>query len=184
MNRAPLTDRYYKKACRMLIGAIVAISAFSPAYAEERQYKIESAFLYSFFNYVTWPGYASPQQLQHSVICVYGDDPILPYLEYIRGKIASERTLTLRSVAESEEKDTYTGCHILFIRHRLSPHLLDLIAKDTLVVFKPDDPLDRGGMIELAEDGERIIIKINQPMLEENGFQVSSRLLDLVQKVK
>ena len=150
-------------------------------YAQERLYKIEAAFLYNFFNYITWPGYDSPQALREPIICVYEQDPILPYLEYVRGKIANERVLTLRVV---NEDNIGSGCHILFMRHRVPYRILSSLSQDTLTVLKPDDPLDRGGMIELSEDGERLEIRINQQQLEQKHFQVSSRLLDLVQRVK
>jgi hypothetical protein len=168
------------RGCMLVLMAMVNIFS-SSAYAEERQYKIEAAFLYSFFNYITWPGYSAPQELAKPVICVYGNDPIVPYLNYIRGKMATERLLTVRVLGNIENAG---GCHILFMRHRIESDRSNDLANDTLTVVKLDDPLDRGGMIELSEDGERIAIKINQPSLEKNGFQISSRLLDLVQRGK
>jgi hypothetical protein len=169
-----------KQACRLTLATSVILCLFSfPSHADERQYKIEAAFLYSFFNYITWPDYASPQELREPIICVYGIDPILPYLNYIRGKMAGERTLSVR-VTDSD----MTGCHILFVRHRLASSLQDALAGNTLLVFKLDDPLDRGGMIELSEDGDRMAMRINQSRLERSGFQVSSRLLDLARRVK
>ena len=164
----------------MLAASVMLCGSFSYALAEERQYKVEAAFLYSFFNYITWPGYISTQEMQKPLICVYGDDPILPYLYYVSDKMAEERTLSVRRISD---KDSAAGCHILFIRHRLSFSMTSL-ANDTLVVFKPDDPLDRGGMVELAEDGERISVKINQSLLEQQHFQISSRLLELAQIIK
>ncbi len=164
----------------ILVAGAVICSYSLPALAEERQYKVEAAYLYSFFNYITWPGHESPQSLHEPMICVYGDDPIIPYLDYIRSKVAMERTLAVRTLNSDA---SLAGCHILFVRHRISARQLGAMA-GTLVVFKPDDPLDRGGMIELSEEGERIVIKINQPLLEEKGFSVSSRLLDLTQRVR
>lgn len=169
------------KALRILL--IFCISVFLPAnaMAQERQYKIEAAYLYSFFNYVTWPGYATPQSMQQRTICVFGEDPILSYLDYARRKMAGEYELTLRSVGEGENT---AGCSLFFLRHRISSQMVSSLPPTTLTVFKPDDPLDRGGMIELNEDDERISIKINQPLLERGGFKVSSRLLGLSQVVK
>lgn len=148
--------------------------------AQNRQYKIEAAFLYSFFNYITWPGYHSPQALRNPIICIYGQDPILQYLEYVRQKMASERSITIRTI---QPGDTTKNCHLFFMRHRVVPSSATP-ADSTLTVFKPDDPLDRGGMIELAEDEERLTLRINHRALEQNGFQASSRLLELAQRVR
>lgn len=182
MRTAQYTLLIYMHRLLRLSALFTAISALSfSAAADDRQYKVESAYLYSFFNYITWPGYGSPQKMTNPLICLSGRDPVVPYLEYIRDKMKEERQLTIRIV---NEDDTISGCHIFFIRHRLSSRLLSMLPNDTLVVFKPDDPLDRGGMVELSEDGERIAIRINQQQLEEKNFQVSSRLLDLAQKVR
>ena len=46
----------YKKACLLILATGAFLCAFSPsARANERQYKIEAAFLYNFFNYITCP---------------------------------------------------------------------------------------------------------------------------------
>lgn len=160
---------------------ILALCHVPAAQAQERQHKIEAAYLYSFFNYITWPNYDSPQTLVKPVICVYGTDPILPYLKYIQLKMVSERELDVRTV---EDGENITGCHILFLRHRIEKQMVASLPGTILTVFKPDDPLDRGGMIELAEDEDRIRIKINQARLEQSGFKVSSRLLDLAQTAR
>lgn len=149
--------------------------------ANERQYKVEAAFIYSFFNYITWPGYNSPQELLDPVICVYGGDPVVKYLKYVAGKVSAERSLTIRTITKSSE---IGGCKIFFMRHRISYSMLSSLPADTLTVFKPDDPLDRGGMIELSQDVERINIKINQAALERNGFTASSRLLELAMRAR
>lgn len=159
--------------------SVILYSISFPALGENRKYKIEAAYLYSFFNYITWPGYNAPQELPEPVICVYGEDPILSYLEYVRIKMSTEREFTVRSVIEETET---IGCHIFFIRHSIPSSILASLPKSTLTVLKPDDPLDRGGMVELSEDGERIAIKINHSQLEQKDFHVSSRLLDLARR--
>jgi len=164
----------------MIAGMSLALCAVaSNAQAEERKYKIEAAYLYSFFNHITWPGYKTPQDMQKPVICVYGNDPILPYLDYVRGKVAGERQLSMRVVGDGSSAER---CHILFMRHRaMQTASLD---PKILTVFKPDDPLDRAGLIELSDDAERIALKIDQSQLETQGFLVSSRLLALAQRVR
>lgn len=178
--RADPTIATITTSMRRFLWSVMLVGILTPAaYADDRQYKIESAYLYSFFNYITWPGFSSPQAMDTPVICVEENDPAITYLEYIRNKMKAERLLTVRPLSGEQSS---VGCHILFIRHRM-PKQLSARA-ETLVILKPDDPLDRGGMIELAEDGDRISIRIDQQQLDKNGFQVSSRLLDLVQRVK
>ena len=181
MDNVPMVFNRVKTGSRLLAAGLMLCILSPPVQADERQYKIEAAYLYSFFNYITWPGYASPQAMHNPVICAYSGDPVLPYLDYVSHKMAAERELKVRAVTEEDET---ASCNILFMRHRISSHILTSLANSTLTVFKPDDPLDRGGMIELSEDEEHINIKINQVKLEENDFQISSRLLNLAQGTK
>lgn len=166
--------------CRVLLLAagVLMLSISSPGWTQERQHKIEAAFLYGFFNYITWPGYASPQELEMPVICVYGEDPVAYYLDYVRLKRAGERKLAVRTILAD---DSAEGCHILFLRRRLPYSKQLVLPPTTLTVIKPDGPLDRGGMIELTEEDGRIVIRINQKAIKHRGFEVSSRLLELVQ---
>lgn len=165
--------------CRRIFGIVAALCVLTtPALAQERQYKVEAAFLYSFFNYITWPGYDTPQALKDPVICIYGDDPLVPYLKYVSNKVSAERNLTLRTVS----RNSTDGCHLLFMRHRL-PDISGVDSK-TLTVFMPDDPLDRGGLIELTQEEQRIAVKIDQSNMERRGFLISSRLLQLAKRVR
>lgn len=159
----------------------ILLCAPSAAHADDdRFHKVEAAFLYNFFNYITWPGYAAPQELRQPRICIYQDDPITPYLNYVQNKMSSERTLDIRSISEN---DSMNDCNLLFLRHRLPNSTLQSIPSSTLIVTEPLDYLDRGeGMIELTRQGQGIQMSINQKILAENGFQVSSRLLALAMK--
>lgn len=160
---------------RILAACMLCFMAF-PVAAKERQYKIEAAFLYNFFNYITWPGYESSQELQNPVICIYGNDPIKDYLEYIQQRMSDERLLEIRNIYSG---DSLKDCHLFFMRHRISLAQFTGVSDSTLTVFILDDPLDRGGMIELSEDEGHIAIHINQSLLKQRGYQISSRLLDL-----
>lgn len=159
----------------LTLSAVVScVLAFS-AFAEERQHKVEAAFVYNFFNYITWPNYDDSQDLKDPIICVYGNDPIVESLKYIQQKMAPTRVITIQVVHKSLQA---RDCNLLFIRHRL-PFDLSALNDTTLTVFKPDDPLDRGGMIDLTEDEEHITIHIDQFEMERKGFKTSSRLLNL-----
>lgn len=141
-----------------------------------RQYKLEAAFLYNFFNYITWPGYDSPEALENPIICIERDDPIGPYLRYIKQHIQGERSLGIRNLGDGESA---AGCHLLFRRYPLrSQHEL---SKNTLTVYESDNDLVREGMIELAPEEERMVMVIYNSVMSARGFKVSSRLLDLAE---
>jgi hypothetical protein len=150
--------------------------------ADEREYKVEAVFLYNFFNYITWPGYSSPEGLRQVTICTMGDDPVERYLAYVGRRMAHERTLKIRALQEGESPE---GCHMVFLRRSspLSQPVKDP-PPDVLTVAMGPDFLANGGMIELTHEQERMAIAINRSLLAHKGFQVSSRLLDLAREVR
>ena len=109
---------FRRRAWRGLASACVALllgTAFSqPATADERAHKVEAAFLYNFFNYITWPDYQSPEQMQQATICVPTGDPILPSLEYIRSRREGEHELMIREMDNNADME---GCQLLFVRN-------------------------------------------------------------------
>ncbi len=169
------------KTCTLWLAlALLCQPPAASAQETDRYHKVEAAFLYNFFNYITWPDYNSPQDMRTANICIFDDDPIKPYLQYVQQKMTSERTLNIQSVNDAA---AISKCNLLFTRHRLADDVLKEIPGSTLIVTEPLDSLDRGqGMIELDRDGQGILMHIDQPQLAENGFQVSSRLLALAMK--
>jgi len=156
----------------------------APAFAEERVYKVEAAFLYNFLDYITWP----PKNEGNSgvfSICVYGNDSLYNSLDYIKRKKIEERKLDIRRL---ENGKIASRCHIIFISKDYSgpaPPLQSLLGLEGALIIS-DIPgfLDKGGMIELTEEGQRMAISINNSLLSESGFSVSSRLLNIAAKVE
>lgn len=169
-------------AWRVLLAAALWLHPGAGWADDTRFYKIEAAFLYNFFNYITWPGQPDPAALKEPAICLYGSDPVEPYLEYIQRKMAAERTIAIRTV---QSPDGLPGCHLLFSRQAMPAAVMKAAHEsDTLTVSDAAGHVGRGGMIELSREGGRIAIKIDHTLLETEGFRVSSRLLNLAQRVK
>ncbi len=174
--------RIGNRAIAIAAGVSLWLMPAPPLYAQDaRQYKIEAAFLYNFFNYITWPGFASPKDLKEPVVCLYGNDPVQPYLEYVRRKVEQERTLTIRKI---ENEDGLDGCNLLFTRLALPERVREAAHNARVLIVSNQDVYGgQEGMIDLKNDGERIAIKIDHSLLDADGFQVSSRLLNLASKV-
>ncbi len=164
-------------ATAFLFCALAPIAQAEPP----RHYKIEAAFLYNFLNYITWPGYSSPEALVQPTICLEENDAMVSYLTYVQRKMAAKRPFQIRQVRNSE----FSGCHMVFLRYGISAaRLRGYLSKHTLVVNETSDPLERGGLIELAMEDERLTMNIDKSTLTKHGFQVSSRLLDLAEQVR
>ncbi len=167
-----------------LLAALWLAASLAPlpsrAETDERQYKLEAVFLYNFFNYITWPGLGTPGDLSSATICIYGNDPLTPYLHYVQEKMTGERKLTIRELHAGQSS---AGCNLLFDRTG-SPVRSAEGQTPTLTVSDEAHYLQHGGMIALSRDGDRMAMDINNTLLTQQGFQVSSRLLKLAQEVR
>lgn len=166
-----------------LIMMVGACFVGTNAYASEREYKIEAAYIYNFLNYVTWPNLATPQELINPVICLRGEEAIQPYLEYMSQKAADGRDIILRRLSPT---DTLKDCHIFYSGRTVNESIThDAAANGTLLVVHNEMPgQSANGMIDLVETEGRVVMRISQSRLNSSGFQVSSRLLSLAEKIE
>ena len=159
-----------------------------PARADDRQYKVEAAFLYNFFNYIVWPGYHTSDEMKQATICTDSADPVASYLDYIARTRRQERALTVRPWSIDGDVE---GCQLIYVRnlndsalHRLQPLTS---GKGVLLVSSTPHFIENGGMVQLEkseeEDGGHVLIEINNTALKAANFQVSSRLLSLAAQV-
>lgn len=177
-----LRNTLLRYGCVCAMCAVVLGVAASPAQEDARQYKLEADFLYNFFHYIVWPA----RDLQHvprpSTICVFGSDPVIPFLEYVREKQAAKQRISIRQLSEMDDP---AGCNIFFLRDHLPQEEMHIRGfPDILTVWEHPGSMEEGSMIELVQEDKHIGMKINQALLEKNHFQVSSRLLNLAVEVR
>jgi hypothetical protein len=160
----------------LVLGFVLPVSAQT----DDRKNKIEAAFLYNFFNYITWPEENQPAG-NTATICIYNNPALEDALHYVRIQKAAERKLAIISVKSLDIPD---ACKILYISNTNGANLGELGARGVLLVSDAPGFAMRGGMIELVEEKERITLDINHTVLTNSGFQVSSRLLGIARIVK
>jgi hypothetical protein len=156
------------------------LSARAAEPSDARRYKIEATFLFHFFNYITWPGYHSPEGLKSGTICIFNNDAVTPYLNYIQRKKSQERQLQVRQL---HDHDSVAGCNLLFVRDWSALNTAN-IPRDTLIVSDTAGRTNDSSMIELTREEEHMAMSINHSLMEEHGFQVSSRLLSLAEGIE
>ena len=163
-------------ACLLLLAFILSLPFSALSQETGRQYKVEAAFLFNFFNYFTWPGYDSPEALVNPTLCVDREDPVEPYLRYIQQHTKGARNLTIRKMKDGESP---SRCNLLFTRQPL--HNKWDIPDETLIVLESDEDLEREGMIKLEQQEDHMVMVIHNTWMKDKGFKVSSRLLDLAE---
>jgi hypothetical protein len=151
--------------------------------APSPEYQVKAVFLFNLAQFVEWPPRAFPDAQSPLVIGVLGEDPFGGYLdETLRGEKVNNRPLLLqrhRRVAEIKM------CHVLFISRsetdRLDQILSSLKGRSILTVSDIDDFINRGGMIRLVTERNKIRLRIGLDAVRAANLKVSSKLLRLAQ---
>jgi hypothetical protein len=164
--------------CLWLTMALLAAGS-ARAIAGPSEYQVKAVFLFNFTQFVDWPPQAFPGPNAPFVIGVLGQDPFGPQLdEVVHGETVNRRPLVIeryRSVAEIRD------CNILFIGSTESGHLDEILAalkgRSILTVGDADPGGQRGVMIRLVNENNRIRLRIDVAAAKAGNLTISSKLL-------
>jgi hypothetical protein len=143
------------------------------------EYQVKAVFLFNFAQFVDWPPKAFPEPQTPLVIGVLGEDPFGTYLdETVRGENVNNRPLVVQRYRRIGDIKT---CHVLFINRsetdRLEQILASLKGRNILTVGDTDDFAQRGGMIQLVTEKNKIRMRINLEVVKAANLTISSKLL-------
>lgn len=180
-----------RKYSRITVRGTVALVAFllmpgtTMPQPVSREYKVKSAFLFNFTQFVEWPADAFEDDDAPLVIGILGSDPFGPFLdETISGERLQEHPLIVERYESIEEVG---HCHILFLasgnRQTIRQAIAHLKSKAVLTVSDFDGFARMGGMIAFENQGGRVALRINATTVNESGLVVSSKLLRLAEIV-
>lgn len=141
--------------------------------------EIKVGLLYNFLKYTQRLDSTSEQD--KITVCLFGNDPIKPYLQPMAGRTVNQREIVVRAVRNIRDAE---HCHLLFIGNGEKKHWPEmrnfLAGKSVLTVSDSDDFTDSGGMIEFGRKDNHISVNLNMDALTAAGLRVQDRLLRLV----
>jgi len=146
--------------------------------------QVEAAYLYNFGKFVTWPADRNENSTTFQ-ICALGKDPFGGALDAIvRGEnIGGKKIEVLRLTTVQQGQ----SCKILFVTSSEESHLQAiLVAAQTfnwLTVSTMTHFVDRGGVIEFVQEGDRVRFEVNRAAAERDHLILSSDLLKVAVKV-
>jgi YfiR/HmsC-like len=168
-------------ACVSRLWLAVAVFAATACWAAAApsEYQVKAVFLFNFTQFVDWPPEAFPGPDTPFVIGVLGKDPFGSQLdEVVRGETVNRRPLLVeryRSVTEIH------NCNILFIGSTEVGHLEEILAalkgRSILTVSDADSAGQRGVMIRLVTESNRIRLRIDVGAAKAGNLTISSKLL-------
>ena len=173
------------RSLRIAVTALALSTLVLPAYAQtplpdpEREYALKSVFLYNFCRFIGWPEKAFASPTEPLIIGVIGQDPFGSLLEEaVQGESIGSRPIRIEHYREPREA---ARCHLLFISRSEMPRLNQILAavagRAVVTVGETDLFLERGGMIALTTEQNRVRLRINPNKLRAASLDVSSKLL-------
>ncbi len=160
----------------------------APASADTRpptEYEMKAVFIYNFAKYIQWPGLATPETEKPFVVGLIGKDPFGPVLDDVmRGQRVQNRAVVVRRFATVHE---VVNCDILFVGSSEQANLQRIFEAlrraPVLTVGDMDHFAERGGMINLTTEENRIRFEINMEAIGRSGLKAGSQLLRLARLV-
>jgi hypothetical protein len=158
---------------------VLFTAAPARAYAAPTEYQVKAVFLFNFAQFVDWPAEAFPRPDAPFVIGVLGQDPFGAQLDdVVRGEKVNGRPLVIeryRGVAEIR------NCNILFIGKTEAGDLDEILGalkgRSILTVGDADPAGQRGVMIRLVNESNRIRLRIDVAAAKAGNLTISSKLL-------
>lgn len=182
MKRQSTLRRIYTSI--LLIAAGLASFPFEAQPQTATEYQVKAAFLYNFAKFVEWPQEALSNE-QAFVIGIVGEDPFGAFLdEAVAGKTVRDKRIAVKRFSRMEEA---AGAHILFISDSEAGNVARIVKQlnrvPVLTVSDLDRFAERGGMVQLETEQNRVRFAINVAAVERAGLKPSSQLLKLARIV-
>jgi len=171
----PYLRRLLRVACIVAAMWWGVASAAPPA----EEYQVKAVYLFNFGQFVEWPPQAYESPAAPFVIGVLGEDPFGRILDdVVAGETVGGRPLTVRRFKSPKD---ISACHILFIgrgeESRLDETLESLQGRNVLTVTDIAGAGNRGAIIVLVNDHNRIRMRINIAAAKASNLVISSKLL-------
>ena len=170
----------------LLIGfGVRAAATAAGSSVPDSERDVKAAFLYNFAKFVEWPPETFSDASSPLVLCVLGDEPLSASLQTtVKGETVDSRRFEVRQLRDPVGA---RACHVLFIGPAEKGRVPDLLAAlpgtGVLTVGGGADFLDRGGMIRLFLEKNRVRFDINLEAAERSHLKLSSKLLRLARAV-
>ena len=151
------------------------------------EYELKAAFLYNFVKFTEWPAEEPGKSDAPIIIGVLGKDPFGAALDkLIEGETVHNKKIVARRFPRMD--DTAANSHVLFIsaseEQNLAAILKLLDRQAVLTVSEIANFAQRGGIIDLKKENNRIVFEINLFTAKRAGLAMNAQLLKLAKVVR
>jgi len=161
--------------------------SFSAELSRASEYELKAAFLYNFIKFTEWPDEQITKKGEPFIIAVVGKDPFGAALDkVIEGETFHNRPIVARRFSRMDEAATTS--QVLFIssseENNLAAILRQMDAHAILTVSEIENFAQRGGIINLKKESNRVVFEINLDVVKRAGLAMNAQLLKLARIVK
>ena len=170
----------------LICGALVLGPSHATAQGDDDgEYRVKLAFLYNFAQFVQWPRDAFRDPAAPLTVCVAGPNPFTGEIEQsLRGRTVGGHPISIKRL---KREDDPRSCQMVFVR--ASEKNVDrgilaaLKGSSTLTVGEAKGFAERGGIINLTPERNRLRFEINVNAAAQTRLKISSKLLALARIV-
>lgn len=166
--------------------ALAQSAAFGHAPSSE-EYKVQAAFIYQFTKYIEWPAERGGKPDKGPfVLTVLDNPPLLLEFEAIsRSKPAKGRAMEVRKASDLA---SLQSSHVVVVGAAEETRLREVMQKtkeaSVLIVSAATGFAEKGAMINLFMEGDRLRFEINRTAIEAKQLRASSQLLKLARIIE
>lgn len=194
MNTSKLKCRLLTKPLKhvalLMVVVVMTLGGAIHGYATDRafdEYQVKAVFLYRLTLFVSWPENALATPDQPFVIGILGDDPFGKHIDrVVKDERFKSRPIHIRRYRSIEEIKK-AECHVLFInramKQKWSQLKQSINSYPMLTVSDMEDFCQRGGMINIRTQINKIKIEINPNETRMAGLKISSKLLKVSRNI-
>lgn len=173
--------RAFRATPSLLVVGLLCASGSAGSENQFDEYDVKAAFLLNFTKFVQWPAGKSTQVI---VLCIVGDDPFGSTLDQLSMTATARPRLELRRLDDPLEA---RSCHIAFVRTaeraKVTKLLESIGTAPVLTVGEDADFAERGGVICLPVENDRVKILVNTVAADRADLKLSAKLLSLARLV-
>ena len=167
---------------RLLSVMLLLITMSAGAADASREDKIKAGYIYNFAKLVNWPQTESSLDDTAFKICIM-DSNIYKAAATLAGKDIHGKRAEVKKITASESVNT--ECKIIFLTKSANMDEVLETAKGLPILTLADTVnfVNKGGIIEMFVENNKIRFSINEKSAIENGLQISPRLSGLANNV-
>ncbi len=177
---------YCRLALLSLLGLAMAWTPSRALHAQTempREARIQSVLILRMVKFVDWPS-KSLQAADALQFCTWGESPTEAALQSLQGQKVRDHEIVVRKL---KPPFSTRGCHVVYVSNSvkdLTPgQLYESGSGAMLTISDMPDFGQRGGIITLVKQSNRIGFDIQLRYAREHGLQIGAPLLELAQSV-